>query len=137
MPRVSHIALAAGAVLVGLAGSANALDLEPGKVLTFHSSASGDCPGLDWHIVIGASNKLTGMLAWDDMQHIVRVTGTADQDGNFRLAFQPTTGETGYGNIEGQFPDHNGWLTARVTNAGCPLQNVSVEWYRTPYPSGE
>lgn len=123
----------AGVILMtGIAGNAQALQLDPGRILSFHSEPLNGCPGLDWHIVAEANNRLKGMISWDDMHDVVRVTGSSDQDGRFHLVFPSTHGASGGGSIDGQFPDYNGWLTAHVVGAGCPQQDVKVEWFRTP-----
>jgi hypothetical protein len=119
-------------LMTGIAGSAGALDLLPGRVMSFHSEPSSGCPGLDWHIVVAANNQLKGMISWDDMHDIARVTGSANPDGRFHLVFPGMKGSGKGGSIEGQFPDYNGYLTAHVVGAGCPQQDVKVEWFRTP-----
>ncbi|MEJ0015617.1 MAG: hypothetical protein WDN25_03470 [Acetobacteraceae bacterium] len=122
----------AGTIVAGISANAAALELTPGRVLAFHSEPSGNCPGLDWHVVVRAHNQLTGLIAWNDMQDVVRVHGSTDESGRFQLAFTPVGGKGGKGSVVGQFPDHNGWLSARVMGAGCPSQDVNVEWFRTP-----
>jgi hypothetical protein len=72
------------------------------------------------------------MLAWDDMKNVAKVTGTFDDVGHFQLAFRQIDGEPANGSVVGQFPENNGWLTANVTGAGCPRQDVRVEWFRSP-----
>lgn len=119
-------------LMTGIAGSAGALDLLPGRVMSFHSEPSSGCPGLDWHIVVTANNQLKGMISWDDMHDIARVTGSANPDGRFHLVFPGMKGSGKGGSIEGQFPDYNGYLTAHVVGAGCPQQDVKVEWFRSP-----
>ena len=52
------------------ADRAYGLELDPGRVLTFHSEPSDGCPGLDWHVVIGPNHRLTGFIAWDQMKDI-------------------------------------------------------------------
>jgi hypothetical protein len=111
------------------ADRAYGLELDPGRVLTFHSEPSDGCPGLDWHVVIGPNHRLTGFIAWDQMKDIARVDGTADVDGKFQLALQPVNGTGSTGSVEGQLPELNGWLVAHVNGAGCPHQDVHVEWF--------
>src|SRR6478672_1842215 len=96
------------------ADRAYGLELDPGRVLTFHSEPSDGCPGLDWHVVIGPNHRLTGFIAWDQMKDIARVDGTADVDGKFQLALQPVNGTGITGSVEGQLPELNGWLVAHV-----------------------
>lgn len=127
------IGVAAG-VLIGIAGNAVALELTDDRVLSFHSQPSGGCPGLDWHLVAGTNNRLTGLIAWDDMKNVARVSGSANKDGKFHLALQPLHGVSSEGSVEGQLPDYNGWLTASVTGAGCPHQEVHVQWFRRAGP---
>jgi hypothetical protein len=82
--------------------------------------------------VVAANNQLKGMISWNDMKDVARVTGSADRDGRFHLAFPGMNGSGKGGSIEGQFPDYNGYLSAHVMGAGCPQQDVKVEWFRTP-----
>jgi len=117
-----------------IAGNAVALELTDDRVLSFHSQPSGGCPGLDWHLVAGTNNRLTGLIAWDDMKNVARVSGSANKDGKFHLALQPLHGVSSEGSVEGQLPDYNGWLTASVTGAGCPHQEVHVQWFRRAGP---
>ena len=131
-----NVAIAAGALMVGLAGSATALELTQGRVLTFHSETANGCPGLDWHVVVGANNQLSGIIAWDNMKDVSRVIGVADKEGKFHLDLQPINGVGNTGTVDGQFPDHNGWLTAHVMGAGCPTEDVKVAWSNTNTPSG-
>ena len=120
-------------LMIGIAGSADAVDLEQGRVLGFHSEGSNGCPDLDWHLVVGANRQLKGFMAWDDMHDVVRVSGSANQDGRFHLAFQPMNGSPGSaGSVEGRFPNYNGYLSAHVVGAGCAQQDVKVQWFRSP-----
>jgi hypothetical protein len=135
MPTKWSIAIAAGVAMIGIATNATALELTQGRVLVFHSEPSGGCPGLDWHLVAGANDRLTGLIAWDDMKEVTRVSGSADQDGKFHLILQPVNGSGNKGSVDGQLPDYNGWLTASVTGAGCPHQDIQVEWFR-PHAAG-
>jgi hypothetical protein len=89
----SSIFVVTGVLVTGVAADkAYGLELDPGRVLTFHSEPSNGCPGLDWHVVIGPNHRLTGFIAWDHMKDIARVDGTADVDGKFQLALQPVNG---------------------------------------------
>ena len=100
--------------MLGSAGSASALKLQPGWILGFHSEPSNGCPGLDWHIVAGANNQLKGMISWDDMHHVVRVSGSADQDGRFHLVFPPMKGSPAEGAL---------WDRFRITMDGWRLMS--------------
>jgi hypothetical protein len=60
--------IVAGLFMMGLAETATALEPTRGEVLSFHSEGSGECPNLDWYLVVGANKQLTGLIAWDDMK---------------------------------------------------------------------
>jgi hypothetical protein len=106
----------AGLFMMGLAETATALEPTRGEVLSFHSEGSGECPNLDWHLVVGTNKQLTGLIAWDDMKNVARVSGSFVEDGKFH------------------FPEYTGWLTASVAGAGCAHQQVQVQWQRYAAP---
>jgi|ERR1700733_13683027 hypothetical protein len=122
--------IVAGLFMTGLAGTATALQPTQGEVLSFHSEGYGQCPDLDWHLVVGANKHLSGLIAWDGMKNVARVSGSFDEGGKFHLALQPVDGSASPGNVDGQLPEYTGWLTASVTGAGCPHQQVQVQWQR-------
>jgi len=124
----------AGLVMMGLAETATALEPTRGEVLSFHSEGSGECPNLDWHLVVGANKQLTGLIAWDDMKNVARVSGSFVEDGKFHLALQPMDGSASKGSVDGQLPEYTGWLTASVAGAGCAHQQVQVQWQRYAAP---
>jgi hypothetical protein len=123
-----------GLFMMGLAETATALEPTRGEVLSFHSEGSGECPNLDWYLVVGANKQLTGLIAWDDMKNVARVSGSFAEDGKFHLALQPVDGSASKGSVDGQLPEYTGWLTASVTGAGCPHQQVQVQWQRYAAP---
>jgi hypothetical protein len=47
---------------------------QQGQLYAFHTSPSGGCPGLDWHITV-QGDKLNGFVAWDQMKHMARLDG--------------------------------------------------------------
>jgi hypothetical protein len=48
----------------------------PGRIYTAHTPEVGGCPALDWHIVVGGANTLSGMVGVEDMKTVFRVTGS-------------------------------------------------------------
>lgn len=50
-------------------------DLPEGRIYVLHSSATGPCPSLDWHIVVERNDVLARMVAWDNMRSMDRATG--------------------------------------------------------------
>ena len=126
--------LVAGLFMMGLAETATALEPTRGEVLSFHSEGYGECPDLDWHLVVGANKQLTGLIAWDNMKNVARVSGSFNEEGKFHLALQPVDGSASKGNVDGQLPEYTGWLTANVMGAGCAHQQVQVQWQRYAAP---
>jgi hypothetical protein len=61
-----------------------------GRIYTFHSTAQGICPALDWHLVAQSDGVLSGMISWNDMQDMARATGTYNLQSR---AFQLTAKE--------------------------------------------
>ena len=70
--------VAAGAVVVtATCNMALAQQVAPeGRVYVFHSRPAGQCPSLDWHVVVGENNALSGMVAWNNMKNMANVAGT-------------------------------------------------------------
>ena len=130
MPTKLSTAIVAGLFVMGLAGTATALEPTRGELLSFHSEGYGECPDLDWHLVVGAQKQLTGLIAWDNMKNVARVSGSFNEEGKFHLELQPMSGSGAKGSVEGQLPEYTGWLTASVTGAGCPHQQIQVQWQR-------
>jgi hypothetical protein len=59
-------AFAVGALLAAaMDGSASAQTA--GQIFAFHSQPVGDCPELDWYLVVRENGKLLGVVAWNDM----------------------------------------------------------------------
>ena len=40
-----------------------------GSYYSFHSTAQGGCPALDWHVVVGLNGALSGIIAWNTALH--------------------------------------------------------------------
>lgn len=123
------ITAAAFAITI-MAGTATAQRTED-EVFTFRANANGACPVLDWHLVVAPDNTVTGMIGWQNMQLLVRVTGTVDLD---KRTFSLTGKEAG-GNrtatIEGEIISRNQLLVhikAPEANIDCP--DVKV-WGKT------
>ena len=84
----------------------------PGAVYAFHSDEVGDCPPLEWSIVVGGNNTLSGIIAWDSMRKMARVFGTIAADGSFHMDATDVSGGGKNAVIDGQLTA-SGSLTAR------------------------
>ncbi len=103
----------------------------PGRVYAFHSKPNGACPALDWYLVAGADDTLTGMISWDDMKSMAHVTGTVETNHHFTLNATEVGGAGRTATITGRVQP--GWLLADVNGQGVACKNVKVQIWR---PSG-
>ena len=101
----------------------------PGAVYAFHSDEVGDCPPLEWSIVVGGNNTLSGIIAWDSMRKMARVFGTVAADGSFHMDATDVSGAGKNAVIDGQLMA-SGWLTAAIKGPGIDCQNIKVPMYK-------
>jgi len=100
------------------------------RVFSFHSNATSGCPSLDWHIVVQPDYTVSGMVGWQNMQLIARVSGAMNPQSK---TFQLTAKEAG-GNrtatISGTIiaPNH---ITANIKGSGVDCQGLDI-WAYTP-----
>src|ERR1700739_3959717 len=101
-------------------GVAAAQPVAAGRVYAFHSKAAGGCPVLDWHVVVGANNALTGMISWDGMKSMAKVTGAIGPDRTFKMSATEVGGAGRTAAVDGQVRA-DGWLLANVKgpNVDC------------------
>jgi hypothetical protein len=107
-----------------------------GKVYTLHTPASSDgCPSLDWHIVVGQNNTLSGMIGADDMEIVFRVHGTYDPAlKTFRLDGTEVSGPHvgAPGAINGAFEPTTYRMAATLgglpVGAKCQGKTVYIKW---------
>jgi hypothetical protein len=113
-----------------------AQQLPPGRVYAFDSSAQAGCPGLNWHMVLGDGGALSGLIAWNNMQSVARVSGSVNTQ---TRAFQATATEVGgrgrTATITGTADPNTGWLTANIQGANISCQGITVPWF-SPYQGG-
>jgi hypothetical protein len=137
-----RLATAAAIAIAIVGGTAAAQQSQEPRIFTFHANASGSCPDLDWHVVLAPDDTVTGMIGWQNMQMLVRVTGKLDRA---KKTFSLTGKEAG-GNltatIDGQVispnhlvahikaPEANvAHIKAPEANVDCPKVEV---WGMTP-----
>ncbi|HSZ88806.1 MAG TPA: hypothetical protein VK822_05460 [Acetobacteraceae bacterium] len=128
--------IAASALAVAATcGVASAQTVPEGRVFVFHSKPTGTCPALDWHIVVGANNTLEGMIGWDDMKSMAKVTGSIGANRTFKMAGTRVSGGPGQGGatIDGQVRQ-DGWMVANIHGPRVDCQGIQVPWFAPPAP---
>ena len=107
--------------------------LPEGRVYSFHSPAPlGNCHALDWHMVVGANNTLTGMISWDNMQNIANVSGTVNPANRSFQTHAMRPGGRG-ATIDGQIRQ-DGWLIANIKGPNVDCEGIKVQWSVPPPP---
>jgi hypothetical protein len=102
-----------------------------GRVYTLHTARSGECPSLDWQIVVGENNTLSGLIGADDMKTVFRVAGSFNRQSNtFQLAGAEIGGNRP-GAVNGKLQS-DGLLAASLgglpLGAACQGKTVYVHW---------
>jgi hypothetical protein len=126
--------LAAGALLAGAAWNvANAQQVMPeGRIYAFHSAAQAGCPALDWHLVAGGNNTLSGMVAWNGMKSMAALSGTVNPaTKKFELTGKETAAPNRATTLTGQVMD-NGWLVidiGPIAGTSCSNKMIKVQWF--------
>jgi hypothetical protein len=126
--RLTAAAIIAVAIMGGTAAAQQRTEDE---IFTFHANASGSCPDLDWHLVVAPDNTVTGMIGWQHMQLLVRVTGTVDLETRTFSLVGKEAGGNRTATIEGKILSRNHLMVdikAPEANIDCP--NVEV-WGKT------
>ncbi len=127
--------IAAGALAItAVCGVASAQQGTPpdGRVYTFHSRAQGGCPALDWHVVAGANNTLSGMIAWDDMKAMAHATGTLNMAAKtFQMTAHEVGGQNWSATVDGSVRQ-DGYLVANIKGQNVNCTGVVVPWFVQP-----
>ena len=110
-----------------------------GRLYSFHSRPSGGCPSLDWHVVLGSDNSLSGLIATHDMSKVFRVSGTLGPDRTFHLNGKEVGGAGRTGTVDGQVR-HDGWMLAQIGDltgpSPCADHTVITQWWDYDYHQG-
>ncbi|HBK09009.1 MAG TPA: hypothetical protein DDZ81_24650 [Acetobacteraceae bacterium] len=89
----------------------------------FHTGpAVGGCPGLDWHITLGADNSLTGFVAWDHGQHMARLAGALNKDRTFEMDAQEVGGQGRKAVVKGRAAGP--YINVQITGSGTACDDV-------------
>jgi hypothetical protein len=96
----------------------------------FHSSAVvGGCPGLDWHLTLGANDSLTGFVAWDQGKHMARLEGQIKKDRTFAMDAQEVGGQGRKATVKGTAS--GSYINAQIAGSGTPCDGVNLAIPRT------
>jgi hypothetical protein len=75
----------AGVAVVALAFAASPIQAKAaegqGALYDTSTSSSGACPGMDWHVIVYPDKTVAGVVGWDKMQHLAKLSGTVGKDG--------------------------------------------------------
>ena len=114
--------------LVALAASVGAAYAQIPGVYVLHSKPEGGCPALDWHVTVGPNHELSGVIGWDNMKSIARVSGQLDPNTRtFTMTATEVGGQGRTANIKGNLR-LDGYMTANVTGAvTCP--EVTIPYF--------
>jgi hypothetical protein len=133
--RMIRYRLATATIAIAIVGGTAVAQAPGERVFSFHSNATfSGCPNLDWHIVVAPDNSVTGLVGWQNMQVVARVTGTLNRQAK---TFQLTAKEVGgdrTATIDGNVisADH---IVANIKGPGVECQKLDV-WGWTPSKKG-
>jgi hypothetical protein len=123
-------AVLAGALLSCVGGSIASAQAtaqswgEPGTTYALHSNAAGDCPAMDWHLVVMTDGTMHGIVGLNDMKTVFDVAGTYS-GANFHLDGHEVGG-TRTGAVNGQIQNLNIALTLGGLPVGSACQGKTV-----------
>jgi len=134
MTLTKRIALT-GLALAASIGVATAQAPE-GRLYVFHSKATGACPSLDWHVMVGADGALMGMIAWNDMKDMAKATGTLNTSAKtFTMTATEVGGQGRTATVDGKLRS-DGWLIANVKGPKIDCKGITIPWYTPPAGAG-
>lgn len=107
-----------------------------GGLYVLHSEPAGGCPGLDWHVVVGRTGALSGIVGWDNMKHLARVTGAINREEH---TFQMTANEIGgaerAATIDGRI-ESDGVAVATIKGPNIECKDVTIPYFKQPAVGG-
>lgn len=119
---VGQLVIAAGLALCVASGArAQSNRVPEGRIFVLHSAATDACPSLDWDVVVKPHDILAGVIAWDDMASMARVSGKIDRsDDSFTMIAVEMGGQSRQLRIDGHI-DQRGRIIANLKglNATC------------------
>ncbi len=132
--------LATGTLLAGAAwnGASAQVVMPEGRIYAFHSPAQSGCPAVDWHLVAGANNTISGMASWNNMKTVATLSGSVNPTTRkFELVGKevapPNKSTTLTGTVRA-----DGWLVidiGPIAGSTCSNKEIKVQWF-APQPGG-
>lgn len=84
---------------------------------------------MDWHIVVEPNEIVAGMIAWDHMKTMARVTGRINRQSNtFNMKAVEMGGGARIAIVDGQIGD-DGTITANIKGPNVTCYSVVVRVY--------
>jgi hypothetical protein len=118
--------MAWGALIFGASISPVSAQMPEGSVYVLHSAAHGQCPSLDWYVVVEAGGTLAGMIAWNDMKMMTRVSGRVDRPHHaFSMVATEIGGQKRIARIEGKVVS-DGRIVANIEGPNVACTAVAV-----------
>ena len=109
--------LATGIAIAATCGIAAAQNT-PQRLYAFHSAPQHGCPALDWHVLLTDGATLEGVVSWNNMQSLARVSGTLNETARtFQMNAQEQGGQGRTATINGSV-ESNGYLVASIDGLG-------------------
>jgi hypothetical protein len=90
-------------------------------------SPPASAPQLDWHVLMGKDNTLSGMVAWNNMKNIANVTGQVAPNRTFTMNGKEVGGRKVTAVITGTIRG-DGWLSANIEGPNIKCQGIAVPW---------
>jgi hypothetical protein len=117
---------AATLAVTAVLGVTSAQEMPNGGTYILHSAAQGDCPALDWHVVVDVDGSVAGMISWNEMRSMAQVTGVVRRNARtFQATARELGGERGVATVEGHVSD-DGSLVATIKGPHVDCQDIKV-----------
>ena len=117
-------AMILGTMLATIASCGACLGEEATKagIYILHSAAQGNCPALDWHVVVKVDGTVAGMVSWDEMRSIAQVIGVVKSEARtVHLQARELVGDRRTAVIDGIVKDDGSLvISIKGPNIDCP-----------------
>jgi hypothetical protein len=122
--------LLCGGMSISHAQSPGDTPAAPGRVYLLHTPAGGGCPVLNWHVVVGEQNSLSGLIDLDE-KTVFHVTGSYDGKAKTFELSGTEIGGTRTATLSGHV-DQKGRLATELkglpVSPECQAKTVYVQW---------
>ncbi len=132
--RPAAIALATILAISGTEGASLGEEATKAGLYVLHSAPQGNCPALDWHVVVKVDGTVAGMVSWDEMRSIAQVIGVVrSKDRTFHLQARELGGDGRTAVIDGIIKDDES-LVMNIAGPNIDCQNAAVPRIMMPNP---